>query len=68
MSVGPDGVVFRGDVQVPDDSDVTSEAIMEVLSDLAAEEGSLTDGQTYLSVDPQISATGKRQLCLAIAK
>ena len=59
MSVGPDGVVFTGDVQVPDDSDVTSEAIMEVLSDLAAEEGSLTDGQTYLSVDPSVSAIGK---------
>ncbi|XP_038052310.1 neurogenic locus notch homolog protein 2-like [Patiria miniata] len=55
ISVGPDGVVFTGDVFVPVDSPVTAETIMEVLSNQAAA-APLTDGQSTLNVDPAVTA------------
>ncbi|XP_038051060.1 protein eyes shut homolog isoform X2 [Patiria miniata] len=55
ISIGPDGVVFTGDVFVPVDSPVTAETIMEVLSNQAAA-GPLTDGQSTLDVDPAVTA------------
>ena len=50
VSVGANGVVFTGDVQVPNLSDVIAETIMEALA-AAAQEGVLTDGQTELTLD-----------------
>ena len=51
-------IVFSGEVNVPSDSDVTAEAIVETLT-TAAQQGHLTDGQTVVIVGPDITTTGR---------
>ncbi|XP_038047497.1 mucin-17-like [Patiria miniata] len=62
ISIGPDGVVFTGDVFVPVDSPVTAETIMQILSN-QADAGPLTDGQSTLDA---VDAMGLRSVSIVL--